>query len=309
MKELNMQNLSTCFSLASARSPVMATLIAVLGLLPGSRLPGQTFTTLYSFTASSTNASGIYTNSDGANPYAGFTAADNSNIHYGTTSLGGSSGVGTVFAVNADGTGFTILHSFTGGSDGANPWAGLVLSGNTLYGTTYLGGSSGAGTVFALNTDGTGFTNLHDFAYGGDGAHPNGGLIFSGNTLYGTAAYGGSGGYGTVFAINTDGTGYTNLHTFTPTSLQRLYGYDNFGRQYYVEFHMNDDGAVPVAGLILAGNTLYGTASGGGLGGNGTVFAVNTDGTGFRTLHNYEQTENLAQHFLAGPPTGCPGGF
>jgi uncharacterized repeat protein (TIGR03803 family) len=213
-----------------------------------------------------------------------------------------------VFAVNADGTGFTILHSFTGGSDGANPWAGLVLSGNTLYGTTYLGGSSGAGTVFALNTDGTGFTNLHDFAYGGDGAHPNGGLIFSGNTLYGTAAYGGSGGYGTVFAINTDGTGYTNLHTFTPTSLQRLYGYDNFGRQYYVEFHMNDDGAVPVAGLILAGNTLYGTASGGGLGGNGTVFAVNTDGTGFRTLHNYEQTENLAQHFLAGPPTGCPGG-
>ena len=80
--------------------------------------------------------------------------------------IGGSSGNGTVFAVNTDGTGFTTLHSFTGGSDGADPNAGLILSGNTLYGTASHGGSSGNGTVFAVNTDGTGFTNLHSFTAG-----------------------------------------------------------------------------------------------------------------------------------------------
>src|SRR6266851_4913594 len=57
---------------------------------------------------------------------------------------------------------FTTLHSFTG-SDGAVPMAGLVLSSNTLYGTTVNGGTSDNGTVFAVNTDGTGFTNLYSF--------------------------------------------------------------------------------------------------------------------------------------------------
>ena len=78
-------------------------------------------------------------------------------------------------------------------SDGANPYAGLILSGNTLYGTACGGGSSGNGTVFAVNTDGTGFTNLHSFTHlvlpgtNSDGANPYAGLILSGNTLYGTA--------------------------------------------------------------------------------------------------------------------------
>src|SRR5438874_12439591 len=68
-----------------------------------------------------------------------------------------------VCKVNTEGTGFMTLLSFTNGSDGANPVAGLNLSGNTLYGTAQIGGSSGSGTVFALNTDGTGFTILHSF--------------------------------------------------------------------------------------------------------------------------------------------------
>src|SRR5215471_8503581 len=58
---------------------------------------------------------------------------------------------------------FTILHSFTR-SDGRYPYGGLVLSGNTLYGTASGGGSSGNGAVFAVNTDGTGFTNLYYFS-------------------------------------------------------------------------------------------------------------------------------------------------
>ncbi len=119
---------------------------------------------------------------------------------------GGTSGYGTVFAVNTNGSGFTNLHSFTG-SDGANPYAGLILSGNTLYGTAQQGGSSGAGAVFAINTDGTGFTNLHSFSAlvsgtNSDGANPQARSILSGNTLYGTASAGGSSGNGTVFSLS-----------------------------------------------------------------------------------------------------------
>src|ERR1039458_1896331 len=58
---------------------------------------------------------------------------------------------------------FTTLHTFTGGSDGANPYAGLILSGNTLYGAALLGGGSDYGTVFKVNTDGTGFRLLESF--------------------------------------------------------------------------------------------------------------------------------------------------
>src|SRR6266478_6576528 len=97
-------------------------------------------------------------------------------------------------------------------SEGANPNAGLVLSNNTLYGTAADGGSSGHGTVFAVNTDGTGFTNLHSFMTGdynslghftnSDGANPIGGLILANNTLYGTARFGGSSGNGTVFSLS-----------------------------------------------------------------------------------------------------------
>src|SRR5437667_175569 len=108
---------------------------------------------------------------------------------------------------------FTTLHNFTGGGI---PFAGLVLSSNTLYGTTYgtayYGGSSGNGTIFKLSTNGTGFTVLQS------GGNPQAGLILSGNTLYGTTVYGGSSGNGSVFALNTNGAGFTILHSFTATS-------------------------------------------------------------------------------------------
>ncbi len=224
---------------------------------------GNGFTNLYSFRAGNTNSSGVlYTNSDGANPYADLVLSGNT--LYGTASDGGSSGNGTVFAINTDGTGFTVLHTFTAlnnstNSDGADPHAGLILSGNTLYGTALGGGRSGNGTVFAINTDGTDFTNLYSFSarsgsYGtnSDGALPEAGLILSGNTLYGTASDGGSSGSGTVFAINTNGTDFTSLYSFTGGS----------------------DGANPSADLILSGDILYGTASEGGTNGYGTVFSL-----------------------------------
>src|ERR1044071_4357259 len=141
-----------------------------------------------------------FVNSDGANPNAGLILSDG--ILYGTAAAGGGSGFGTVFAINTNGTGFSVLHSFTGGTDGANPWDGLVRSGTTLYGTAYNGGLWGSGTVFAINTDGTGFTSLHSFTMGSDGGNPIGGLVLTNNTLYGTTGLGGSSGQGTVFSIS-----------------------------------------------------------------------------------------------------------
>jgi uncharacterized repeat protein (TIGR03803 family) len=216
---------------------------------------GSGFTNLYSFTA--TPAYPNSTNSDGANPHAGLILSGNT--LYGTATSGGSSGYGTVFALNTDGTNFTTLHSFTNGSDGAHPISGLTLSGNTLYGTAHIGGNSNAGTVFALNTDGTGFTNLYSFTGGSDGSNLDAGLILSGNILYGTAYGGGSWGNGTVFALNTDGSGFTNLYSFT--------AFSGMGLQ-------NSDGANPEAGLILSGNTLYGTTYEAGGGYHGTVFSL-----------------------------------
>ncbi|MCX6902450.1 MAG: immunoglobulin domain-containing protein [Verrucomicrobia bacterium] len=234
---------------------------------------GSGFTNLYSFTGSSGSFPNV-TNSDGAYPVAGLILSGNT--VYGTAESGGSSGIGAVFKVNSDGSGFANLHSFTGGSDGAYPVAGLTLSGSTLYGTTEFGGSSGVGTVFRLNSDGSGFTNLHSFTGGSDGAYPVAGLILSGNTLYGTAYDGGDSGAGTVFKVNTDGAGFTTVHSFNAGDYA-----SNVGA------YTNSDGAGPLAGLILSGNTLYGTASQGGSSGAGTVFAVSTSGTIFANLHNF----------------------
>src|ERR1035437_8816202 len=106
---------------------------------------------------------------------------------------------------------------------------------------------AGLGLVLAGRVTAQNFTNLYNFT-GFDGAEPKGRLILSGNTLYGTAQLGGSSGNGMVFAVNTKGTGFTNLHDFAVTSTN-LSGVDT-----------NSDGTYPSAGLMLLGNTLYGTA-------------------------------------------------
>jgi len=186
------------------------------------------------------------TNRDGFAPFARLVLSGNT--LYGTASGGGSSGAGTLFAVNTDGTGFRLLHSFTGGSEGVSPRAGVILSGNTLYGA--------GGSLFAVNTNGTAFTVLRT------NISSTGALVLSGNTLYGTKENGGSSGNGTVFAVDTDGTGFTTLYSFTATSTNSS------------GINTNSDGAHPLAGLVLSGNTLYGTAYRGGLSGDGTVFSL-----------------------------------
>jgi uncharacterized repeat protein (TIGR03803 family) len=199
---------------------------------------------------------------------------------YGTAEEGGLSGSGTVFRVNTNGNCFTNLYSFgavaynspTGtstNSDGAFPVAGLVLADNTLYGTAEEGGPSGSGTIFRINTDGSCFTNLYYFTAtsglnqphtNSDGANPYAGLTLAGGTLYGTTKQGGVSGNGTVFRINTNGSGFATLYNFTATSSLNPY--------------TNRDGANPCAGLMLTDGVLYGTTENGGSYGVGTVFTL-----------------------------------
>jgi uncharacterized repeat protein (TIGR03803 family) len=246
---------------------------------------GTNFTVVYGFTAC---ASPYFdTNSDGAEPQAGLIVSGNT--LYGTAAYGGTNGAGTVFSVLTNGTNFTVLHTFSGGNDGGGPYAGLILSGSTLYGTAEYGGSSNYGTVFSVTTNGTNFTTLYSFTNGSDGAVPLAGLVLAGNTLYGTTS-GGDNGYGSVFAINTDGSNFTTLHDFTANS-----GYPSY---------TNSDGNNPEAGLILSGNTLYGTTSGGGTNGAGTVFAVNTNRMGFTNLYDFTATSNSTNSDGADPYGG-----
>lgn len=257
---------------------LLSTLIACLSLMLDYSLSAQIFTNLYNCEPLVSDGNGHSTNSGGNTFEAGVVLS--ANTLYGTMIWGGSSDNGTVIAVNTDGTGFRVLHTFTSfdangrNSDGANPHAGLIVSGNTLYGTTVNGGSFGNGTVFAINTDGAGFTNLYSFSSlnastNSDGANPYASLVLSGTNLYGMAEAGGNFGYGTAFALNTDGTGFRTLH-------------------HFLGGHVGDiDGTVPPSGFVLSGNTLYGITQHGGAGQNGTVFAINTDGSGYAILHHF----------------------
>jgi uncharacterized repeat protein (TIGR03803 family) len=205
--------------------------------------PGGTKTVLHTFAK---------TGSDGQTPYAGLIQGSDGDF-YGTTYTGGSAGFGTVFKVAPDGT-ETVLYSFAGGSDGANPYAGVVQgSDGNFYGTTYAGGSNGLGTVFKLTPSGT-ETVLYSFAGGSsDGANPEAGLIqASDGNFYGMTYRGGSSGLGTVFKLTPAGT-ETVLHAFAGSS----------------------DGANPWADLVQGSDgNLYGSTFAGGASAHGTFFKV-----------------------------------
>jgi uncharacterized repeat protein (TIGR03803 family) len=238
---------------------IKLSLCMVLGLvLITASSHAVTFTTLKSF--------GIVSNISGFSPQATLIQGPDGTL-YGTAFSGeGSEGhgvLGTVFKVQPDGSGFSALKLFTNTVEGANPSAPLTLAGNVLYGTTVNGGAWGVGTVFKINTDGTGFTVLEDFS-GADGANPYAGVTLSGNVLYGTTANGGSWNTGVVFRVNIDGTGFTALKGFN-----------------------GDDGASPQGNLAVAGEILYGTTYSGGTSNRGTVFKMNTDGTGYAILKNF----------------------
>jgi uncharacterized repeat protein (TIGR03803 family) len=196
-------------------------------------------TVLYSFTGST-----------GEYPLGGLVAGKGFDDLFGTTEEGGKYGYGTVFKVASKTGKETVLHSFEyNGSDGAYPGYGYLVQdpqGN-FYGTTEVGGPSGAGTVFKMTSSGT-ETVLYSFSGGADGGYPFAGVILDKNgNLYGTTYEGGDlkcgnvYGCGTVFMLDTSGK-ETVLHSFK-----------------------DSDGAYPYAGLIRdAKGNLYGTTYAGG---------------------------------------------
>ena len=228
------------------QSAWMATTVAALMFLSlngGQKACAQTvtFTVIHHFTGT-----------DGVGPM-GVLVMDTSGNLYGTTNEGGAAGFGTVFKIDPSGD-ETVLHDFTGGTDGRGTLAGVVrdASGN-LYGTTWGGGSSGYGTVFKIDFSGN-FGVLHSFN-GADGAWPAGLVQDALGNLYGTTEYGGSGNYGTIFKISPSGIAMV-IHHFTGGS----------------------DGASP-SGLVMdSSGSLYATSSGGGSAGRGTVFKIDAAG-------------------------------
>ena len=179
--------------------------------------------------------------------------------------------------MNTDGTGFQVIHSFVGGAgDGQAPsFSAPVVSGGVIYGMTPSGGPApGFGVTFKMNTDGTRFTILHSFSFGtGDGYGPSGGLTLIGNTLYGMTEQGGAHGIGTTFRINTDGSAYTQLHSFGGSP---------------------SDGAQPVGTLFYDGTQLFGSTPRGGAFGVGTnnalgvLFGLNLDGSNYQVLTSFD---------------------
>lgn len=249
---------------------------------------------------------------------------------YGTTRTGFTHpGVlgGTVFGLNPDGSGFTVLKEFPDpivdpvGADGLWPNADLVLAGDRLYGRTLLGGMSGCGVIFTLKTDGSAFTVLKSFTTAEESplappaAEWGSGLFLSGASLYGTSPKGGVGYLGTVFRIGTDGSGYVVLKQFTAGDGRQpysglaqgadgaLYGTTGTGGagNNGTVFKLNPDGSgystlkqfsgpdgqSPEAGVVISGTNLYGTTYSGGISNYGTVFSLNTDGSGYTVLKHF----------------------
>ena len=116
-----------------------------------------------------------------------------------------------------------------------------------------------------------------------DGGRPQGNLALSNNILYGVASAGGTNDYGVIFSVGTDGSGYTVIHNFAGSG-QFI---DSGGR----ELVQNIEGAEPTVMPILCGNILYGATYTGGTNGNGTLYSVATDGTGFTVLHTFHGTD------------------
>jgi uncharacterized repeat protein (TIGR03803 family) len=249
---------------------------------------GTGYTNLYSFTDEGASEYFIPNGSGGL--------LRSGNVLYGST-------YGTVYRINLDGTGFAILCTNLEGVEN-----GMVLVSNTLYAAAANGGNTNSGgMVFAVNTDGTCFRMLHAFDRDQESSYPQGGLVAAGNTLYGDTFFSLGGYNGSIFAIQTDGTGYTifpNHGAYVGTlalSGNILYGLNYFGGLFGVHTDGTDYTGLPgpsyqsEAGVVIAGKTLYGMTIGGGSQFNpgyfGTVFAAGTDVAVYTNLYTFSASD------------------
>jgi uncharacterized repeat protein (TIGR03803 family) len=193
---------------------------------------------------------------------------------YGTTINGGSVDGGLVFGMAKDGSGYMILHDFTGSTtDGLSPWGGVIQGQDgRLYGAARHGGLQDAGIVFSLTTNGMDFTIVRSFTTNAnEGAYPMNSVIQgSDGRLYGRTISGGTNDGNSIFGLSTNGNAYVVLHSF-----------DTVLSDYFDSF----------SGLVEGSDgMLYGTTFEDGAQRCGSVFRLHKDGTGFQTLHDFEDS-------------------
>jgi uncharacterized repeat protein (TIGR03803 family) len=273
-------------SATTSRQPNRSTVwlafaIAIALVAPASSAQAQTFQVIHNFTG------GL----DGSSPSAALTI-DRAGHIYGVSGYGATGDHGAVFELKHLGSGWTLspIYEFLGENDGSNPQGGLVFGPEgLLYGTTVGGGSTGAGTIYALQPPASACktaicfwseTTLHSFGSGTDGMYPLSSLVSdqAGN-FYGTAWFGGSNGDGTVFELTKSGSSWSE------NTLYSFVGPPN-------------DGSQPESAVIFdtAGN-LYGTTSNGGTNSDGTAFELTPSNGGWSesVLYNFS---NNAVGFL-----------
>jgi len=224
----------------------------------------------------------------------------------------GFTAYGSVFAIDTSGNNLRILHNFNY-TYGSLP-SSLILLGKTLYGVAMGGGIWGYGCVFSVDTNGSRYRDLFDFLAGEDA--PVGPLVIAGQTIYGIT----SEGNGLIYAMDTDGTrrriimsfnGTNGKFPFNPLTIsgKKLYGMtsagggspllgnifsvDTDGNEFQVLHNFNGtDGAGPeFCQLLLVGGKLYGAAENGGTSNYGTLFSIDTNGTHFSVIYNFNGTD------------------
>jgi uncharacterized repeat protein (TIGR03803 family) len=157
--------------------------------------------------------------------------------------------------------------------NGEHPFGSLIVSGDTLYGMTEYGGTNDDGEVFSIQTNGSNLTDLFDFN-SFNGMNPAGSLILSADTFYGLTLLGGTDNQGLVFSLLKNGSGYMDMNNF-----------------------IDSNGADPYGNLILSGDTLYGvTALGGATFLDGVIFSIQTNGSGYTILHNFNNNDTDGFH-------------
>ena len=274
--------------------------------------PDETETVLYNFSGGA----------DGAQPFSALVRDKAGNL-YGTTTMGGSANAGVVFKLAPGGT-ETVLHNFTGGTDGTTPTGGLLKdrAGN-FYGTASQGGTQNSGVLFKIDAAGN-YSILHTFTgAANDGKYPTytSLLLGSRGALYGVTEEGGAANGGILYKLSRTGK-LTILHSFMGGATDgcnvlgipfvdgngNFYGTtsscgaSNLGTVWKVSANGTEtvlhsfaggtsDGEYPLAGVIVdASGNIYGNTETGGASNFGTVYGISPNGT-FALLHSFDGTD------------------
>lgn len=276
---------------------------------------GTLYTDLHSFSQATEGLLGI----------AGLTETPGDTI-FGVQSYEGLNGGGTIYSIKKDGTGFTVHHQFSTAT-GARPQSKLVYLDGKLYGTTTEGGDHNLGVLYTINADGTGYRVLYHFDPGTNPiGMPNGNIAVSSNgRIFGTYYQFHINGfqYSRFYKIDTSGAGLEYFGTvdqremghfnqdvlllndediyFTTQEMGRHDGgvlnyADTSGSGYSLHhFGESANGFRPRSGLLHGSDgKIYGITNIGGDAGNGIIYSINQNGTGFTKLHEFNDLEGYS---------------